>query len=45
MGSLALRSRADFDASKREETPAAEESGPSNCFNMVRSGVTTTIPK
>jgi len=45
MGSLALRSRADFDASKRGETPAAEESGPSNCFNMVRFVVTTTIPK
>jgi pilus assembly protein CpaB len=27
------------------EPPAAEDSGPSNHFNMVRFGVTTTIPK
>jgi pilus assembly protein CpaB len=44
--SLSLRSLADSDPSKRAETPAAEDSGPSNRFNMVRFGVTTTtIPK
>ena len=44
--SLSLRSLADSDPSKRGETPAAEDSGPSNRFNMVRFGVTTTtIPK
>jgi pilus assembly protein CpaB len=44
--SLALRSLADSDPSKRGEAPAAEDSGPSNRFNMVRFGVTTTtIPK
>jgi pilus assembly protein CpaB len=44
--SLSLRSLADSDPSKRGETPAPEDSGPSNRFNMVRFGVTTTtIPK
>jgi pilus assembly protein CpaB len=44
--SLALRSLADSDPSKRGEAPAADDSGPSNRFNMVRFGVTTTtIPK
>jgi pilus assembly protein CpaB len=44
--SLALRSLADSDPSKRGATPSSDESGPSNRFNMVRFGVTTTtIPK
>jgi pilus assembly protein CpaB len=43
--SLALRSLADSDPSKRSATPPTE-SGPTNRFNMVRFGVTTTtIPK
>src|SRR5882757_1077135 len=36
--SLSLRSLADSDPSKRGETPAAEDSGPSSRFNMVRFG-------
>jgi pilus assembly protein CpaB len=44
--SLALRSLADSDPSKRGATPPPDESGPTNRFNMVRFGVTTTtIPK
>jgi pilus assembly protein CpaB len=44
--SLSLRSLADSDPSKRGGTPAPDDSGPSNRFNMVRFGVTTTtIPK
>jgi pilus assembly protein CpaB len=44
--SLALRSLADSDPSKRGQTPPPDESGPTNRFNMVRFGVTTTtIPK
>lgn len=43
--SLALRSLADSDPSKRGDAPAPKDSG-SNRFNMVRFGVTTTtIPK
>ncbi len=44
--SLALRSLADSDPSKRGDVPPPDDSGPSNRFNMVRFGVTTTtIPK
>jgi pilus assembly protein CpaB len=45
--SLSLRSLADSDPSKRgNTTPPPDDSGPSNRFNMVRFGVTTTtIPK
>jgi pilus assembly protein CpaB len=44
--SLSLRSLADSDPSKRGDTPAPDDSGPTNRFNMVRFGVTTTtIPK
>jgi pilus assembly protein CpaB len=43
--SLALRSLADSDPSKRGDVPGPEDSSP-NRFNMVRFGVTTTtIPK
>jgi pilus assembly protein CpaB len=43
--SLALRSLADSDPSKRGDVPAPDDSS-SNRFNMVRFGVTTTtIPK
>ncbi len=44
--SLALRSLADSDPSKQGDVPPPDDSGPSNRFNMVRFGVTTTtIPK
>jgi pilus assembly protein CpaB len=44
--SLALRSLADSDPSKRSAAQRPDESGPTNRFNIVRFGVTTTtIPK
>jgi pilus assembly protein CpaB len=44
--SLALRSLADSDPSKRGAASGPDNAGPSNRFNMVRFGVTTTtIPK
>ena len=41
--SLALRSIADSDRTKRPPDTPSEDSGMSNRVNMVRFGVTTTI--
>jgi pilus assembly protein CpaB len=43
--SLSLRNLADSDPSRRGTAPGPDNSGPTNRFNMVRFGVTTTIPK